>query len=65
MHPDINIVSSGIVLFDSYRNAEHMYFKKELRDRIKNEEVIFLSPILMLINTVRSIIKYAGDVISN
>ena len=57
MHPDINIVSSGIVLFDSYRNAEYMYLKKELRDWIKSEEVIFLSPILMLINTLVSIKK--------
>ena len=65
MHPDINIVSSGIVLFDSYRNAEYMYLKKELRDWIKSEEVIFLSPILMLINTLVSIKNYAGDVISN
>ena len=59
MHPDINIVSSGMVLFDSYRNAEYMYLylKKELRDWIKNEEVIFLSPILMLINTLVAIKK--------
>ena len=35
MHPDINIVSSGIVLFDGYRNAEYMYFKKEFRDGLK------------------------------